>query len=330
MELRAMTFYTQLHHAASYPVGRANHTTAHTIGECAGRALLTELLLTPKPGLVDRRNNGAQRDMDLYISLQGAHAIAPWWPRFVRLGYLSACVPSGTALGLVRPAGMLCEQAMSRATKGINTHKGTIFSVGLLCVAAGRLLASRVAITRERVCSEIASMCVGVVERELDGAHEPHTAGEQAFELYGLTGVRGEAASGFETVRKTALPVYDYLRLKGVRDDILLLQVLLHLLAASDDTNLVSRGGIAGLDYVQTHARRLLEEGGVLASDGLRKMEAFDDSLIARNLSPGGSAVLLGITRFLAQFSADDGLTPITYSRHPKVFHVPNQDRDEA
>ena len=78
--------------------------------------------------------------------------------------------------------------------------------------------------------------------------------------------------------------------------------MLLHLLAVNDDTNLVSRGGLAGLDYVGAYARKLLWEGGALAPDGVKKFAAFDDALIARHLSPGGTAVLLGITWYLAQF----------------------------
>ena len=132
-------------------------------------------------------------------------------------------------------------------------------------------------------------------------------ARERVFQRYGLTGATGEAASGHATVRTTALPVYDRLRLDGVGEDVVLLQVLLHLLAVNDDTNLLSRGGPAGLDYVCAHARKLLWEGGALTPDGVKKMAAFDDTLIARNLSPGGTAVLLGLTWFLAQFPTLDG-----------------------
>jgi len=111
----------------------------------------------------------------------------------------------------------------------------------------------------------------------------------------------GQAASGYALVRSIALPLYDSLRLNGVREEAALLQVLLHLLAINPDTNLASRGGLAGLDYVRAYASRVLSEGGALAPDGVEKMAAFDDALIARNLSPGGTADLLGVTWFLAQ-----------------------------
>jgi len=295
--------YAQPRSAPPYSPGSAHHATvAGATAEYADGALLVELMLTPKPGLVDRRNCGAHRDMDIHTFLASARAIAPWWPRFVEIGYASAHIAACEALPLVRPAGVLCEQAMLRATDGVNTHKGAIFSLGLLCFAAGRLSAHGIALTRERMCSEVAGVCVGLVDRELKGAQKAQTAGERAFFRYGFAGARGEAVSAFATERTAALPVYDCLRLQGVDEDVALLQVLLHLLAVNDDTNLVSRGGFAGLDYVRNYARRLLREGGALAPDGVKKMAAFDDVLIARHLSPGGSADLLGLTWFLAQF----------------------------
>ncbi len=282
---------------------------AMTIGRIASyahRAVLTEVLLTPKPGLVDQRNCGAHRDMDLQTFLASARAILPSWSRFVEIGYACGHIPAGDFLPVARPAGLLCERAMLEATRGVNTHKGAIFSLGLLCSAAGRLFAKGMGLNRERICSEAARICVGLVDLELSRTHATNTAGERSFRRYGITGARGEAASGYAMVRTIALPVYDRLRLDGVGEDLALLHVLLHLLAVNFDTNLVSRGGLAGLNYVRDYSGRLLREGGVLAPEGLNKMEAFDDELIARHLSPGGSADLLGVTWFLARFPASD------------------------
>ena len=182
--------------------------SAVRVADHAGRALLAELLLTPKPGLVDRRNCGAHRDMNLQTFLTSARAIAPWWRRLVETGRSTAHVPVCALLALVRPAGVQCEQAMLRATRGVNSHKGAIFSLGLLCVAAGRLLAKGLPLSRERMCGLVADMSVGLVERELDRPGEARSAGEHVFRRYGFTGARGAAASGFSLVRRTALPIY--------------------------------------------------------------------------------------------------------------------------
>jgi len=281
-------------------------STVSLVAAYADQALRTELLLTPKPGLVDLRNCGAHRDMNVQTFLASARAIEPWWPRFVEMGYECASVAARDFLPLARPHGVECEGAMLRATGGVNTHKGAIFSLGLLCSAAGRLLGSGVTLSRERICSEVAEICVDLVDRELDGIRAAQSAGEHIFTAHGLTGARGEAASGYALVRSVALPVYDRMRRRGVAEDVALLQVLLHLLATNGDTNLVSRGGLGGLEFVRAYANKLLAEGGALAQGGVKKLEAFDDELIARHLSPGGSADLLGVTWFLARFPALD------------------------
>ncbi|MEG9436018.1 triphosphoribosyl-dephospho-CoA synthase CitG [Edaphobacter sp. HDX4] len=268
----------------------------------ASEALLSELMLTPKPGLVDLRNSGAHRDMNLVTFLKSARVLSAWFPIFVDMGHTAADVPASDFLPLLRSVGIGCEQEMFQTTQGINTHKGAIFSLGLLCAAAGRLLAQEIALTRERLCTEVSHICAGIVERELSGTAEQQTAGERIFHLYGLAGARGEAESGFGTVRSVALPVYDHLRQNGLTQKIALSQAFLYLLTVNDDTNLVARGGLAGLDYVREYARKLLDDGGVFALDGLKRMIEFDDDLIARNLSPGGSADLLAVTAFLAEF----------------------------
>jgi triphosphoribosyl-dephospho-CoA synthase len=277
-------------------------TNVGLIAFYANKALLVELMLTPKPGLVDQRNSGAHHDMHLHTFLASVSAIEPWWSCFVEIGYACAHVPAGDFLSLARVAGIECEKQMFEATGGVNTHKGAIFSLGVLCSTTGRLLAKGIALNRESICSEAARICAGLVDLELSRTREANTGGERSFRRYGMTGARGEAASGFATVRTVALPVYDRLRLSGIGEDVALLQVFLQLLAVNDDTNIVSRGGLAGLKHVRNYSRRLLREGGALTADALKKIAAFDGELIALNLSPGGSADLLAVTWFLAQF----------------------------
>lgn len=293
------------------PISELGCTTAALIGGYASQALLTELMLTPKPGLVDQRNSGAHRDMNITTFLDSARVLSVWFPRFVEIGYHDAHIPACNFLPSVRPAGVLCETEMLEATKGINTHKGAIFALGLLCSAAGRLLANGIALTRERICMEVARICEDLVSRDLRGNKAAATAGERSFQLYGITGARGEAASGYGIVRSVALPLYDRLQANGTSEEMAWLQVLLHLLAFNADTNLVSRGGLAGLEYVRGYSRQFLLDGGVLVCDGLKKMARFDDELITRSLSPGGSADLLAVTVFLANL-------PIGASTHKR------------
>ncbi len=309
---------------------------AGRVARLAQRALLREVFLTPKPGLVDRRNTGAHRDMDLFTFLASARAIAPWFEVFFARGLADCAMPAEAFLPLIRPGGVACERDMLRATGGVNTHKGSIFAFGLLCAAAGRLAGQHRCLSREALCDEVGLMCAGVLD-ELQrsagtstaavtstaaataaatasataasataavtgAATAAGTAGERLFRRYGLTGARGEAASGFATVRHHALPAFDRLSRDGAGERAALHGALLELLACNPDTNLVARGGLAGLAFMQARALRIRAAGGVRAGGFRERMEAFDDAAIARNLSPGGSADLLAVTWFLSRF----------------------------
>lgn len=247
----------------------------------AEAALWQELELTPKPGLVDKLNNGAHRDMDHALFVRSIAAITPWFSRFAELGSAHADKPADEQLRVLRPMGMACEQAMYAATNGVNTHKGGIFALGLLCFAAGRVKR----VSADSLCCEVSNLCSGLVSRELAARSGQATAGERQYKLYGLTGARGEAESGFATVRK-ALAQWDGHSLHDL---------LLRLMSVNQDSNLVSRGGIEGLRYVQGYARKLLAAGW--DREALLRM---DNTLIARNLSPGGSADLLSVGWVLA------------------------------
>ncbi|WP_024872382.1 triphosphoribosyl-dephospho-CoA synthase CitG [Tolumonas lignilytica] len=267
----------------------------------ARNAMLVEVYTTPKPGLVDRANNGAHQDMTVETFERSTDAIAPWLARFTDIGIQSAHQPVDRLLAALRPLGRQCEQAMFLATAGINTHKGMLFSLSLLCAAAGRLWQQGKILNQQTLCEVVAQATEGLVARELAANRHPRTAGERFFHQYGLSGVRGEVESGFQTVRKYALPVYRQALDEGADRNSALLEVMLALLEHNNDTNLVARGGLAGLDYVQQYARQIRQDTAFLSTARLQALQTMDQQLIQRNLSPGGSADLLAITWLLQQ-----------------------------
>ena len=274
-----------------------NTDSTDIIAEMAYEAMLLEVLTTPKPGLVDQANSGSHKDMSLSTFIESANAIRPWLNAFVSSGIKTAHLPAWLVLERIRPQGIACEQAMFAATNGVNTHKGMIFSMAIVLAASGRLLelAGEQGFTIEKMCSQVAEITSGLVERELSSVEQPSTAGERLFQQFGLTGIRGEVESGFKTIRQYSLPVLTSL-LKTQPRNLALLQTLLHLMACNEDTNIISRGGMLALQYTQNRATSLLREGGVFGSNGLEKLQAFDRDMISRNLSPGGSADLLALT----------------------------------
>ena len=266
--------------------------TPQMLGKLARAVLEAEVSLTPKPGLVDRRNNGAHDDMDFPLFLCSAKALEPWFCYFAELGRKNASLLPSDLFALLREPGRQAEQCMFAATKGVNTHKGAIFSLGLLCAAGGRHMGNGQALSGDSLCQLAAHMTVGLCGRELS---------DQAFR-YGATGARGEAESGFASVRNLALPrLKGYLRRNFPLEECCL-RTLLHLMAEVLDTNVLSRGGPGQASWVREQAYWLLCRFSI---EGLIE---FDNQLILRNISPGGCADLIAVTLFL--WALDTQITP--------------------
>ena len=263
------------------------------------QAMLAEVNLTPKPGLVDRHNTGAHKDMALTDFYLSANAICQHFPQFLVAGATYKDLPISRVLAQIRSIGIECEKSMFRATQGVNTHKGTIFSLGLVLTVIGRLLALKQIVTPVAVCQSVADMCHGISDELMRPATHP-TAGQRLYQQYGLTGARGEAEGGYQLVIQHSLPYYLQQIADGRSAEIALLNTLILLMAINDDTNIANRGGINGLAWVKQQSALLLQSGIKQLSD-LAKVEAFDQACIDKNLSPGGSADLLILTWFLAR-----------------------------
>ncbi|EOV8088020.1 triphosphoribosyl-dephospho-CoA synthase CitG [Providencia rettgeri] len=276
-----------------------NEKLASYYSQLAWHAMLAEVNLTPKPGLVDRHNTGAHKDMALTDFHLSANAIAIHFPRFLQAGAQYKDCPIEQLLPLIRPIGIDCEKSMFRATKGVNTHKGSIFSLGLVLTVIGRLIAQQQFVSPESVSFLVASMCKGITN-ELKQKTENPTAGRRLYQEHGLTGARGEAEGGYSLVIKHSLPYYLQQLTKGKLADIALLDTLILLMSLNDDTNIVNRGGVKGLTWVKQRAKQLLITG-INTDDDLVKVKQFDSECIQLNMSPGGSADLLILTWFFAR-----------------------------
>lgn len=266
------------------------------IGVQAYLALHREVQATPKPGLVDRRNQGAHKDMDLRHFFISANTLRPFFVDFARKGFLTRDDAPTEAFSQLRPLGIEAEKAMLKATGGVNTHKGAIFSLGLMCAAAGRLPPDKWQV--ESLLSQCAAMAAGIVKGDMAGksAETATTFGEKLYFTHGLTGVRGQAEQGFPAVFHVGLPVLRQALTEGLSENDALCVTLLHLIAATDDTNLIHRGG----RELQLAVKEKLSD--FLKANPFPTMEEIariDDKFIQKNLSPGGSADLLALTWLL-------------------------------
>lgn len=280
---------------------------ARAIGALAAEALRVEARLAPKPGLVDVLDNGAHEDMTLQHFLASAEALEPWFARMAALG-----ARPRWHVAALRELGMSAEQAMHSATGGLNTHRGAVFILGWLCAVAGGGLSSAEG-DRPSASGEVdrggGAPLWSVRLRRLTSPQlrewqaagaTAKTHGRQAFDTYGLTGARGEAASGLHSVVRHGLPRYRRALGQGWAPDDALLAALVSLLAVVDDTNLVSRGGIDGLRSVQEWARSI-ERQGLAATDLRDALASANDRFSERGWSPGGVADLLAATWFVEQ-----------------------------
>ena len=264
---------------------------AELLKRAALEALLQEVRTTPKPGLVDLANNGSHRDMSHATFVASANALADYFTRCAE----AALVDSGPQVLFkqIRPVGMDAEKNMLAATGGVNTHKGAIFTMGIAVAAAASCYPDT---SPETILAYCAKMTEGLVEQDFGGVTEPKTVGERLYKDYGITGIRGQAEAGFPAVLQVGLPVLQEGLKRGLSLNDAGCAVLLHLLAVTDDTNMISRSDLATLREIQSRLQDLL------ASDpypDLSIIEALDREFIQRNLSPGGSADLLALTCFL-------------------------------
>lgn len=273
---------------------------AAELGGLALKAMLFEIAATPKPGLVDRNNSGAHSDMDFFTFMLSAAAIAGELEGFALVGINTGGRLPGEAFEKLREHGRRAEEKMFAATKGINTHKGMIFTLGLILGAAGRLFGQK-ALTAKNICLECARLTSGLCERELGVGGAQKTHGEAVFAKYGAKGARGEAQSGFKSVTEVSLPVYSELMASGVETERALVQTLIHLIACSNDTNVLSRCGEEGAEYARSAAAEVLAAGGVFAKEAEKLLGGMDTEYIKRGISPGGCADLLAATCLLHQ-----------------------------
>lgn len=271
--------------------------TADHVAALAVKSLLYEVCVTPKPGLVDRANAGAHRDMDIFTFVDSATALTPYFKACALKGARSGNLSPAQLFASLRYIGQCAETDMFGATGGVNTHKGAIYSMGLLCAAAGRLSASG-SPTPEQLCLLCAEMAGQQTANDLQKIEcaGAQTAGERIYVQYGIAGIRGEVAAGFPTVRDISLPVFRAMLAEGRSLNDAGAVALIYLMAQATDTNVISRAGVERQKALKESLCALLEK---TPRPGLGVLKALDADFIAENISPGGCADLLAITLML-------------------------------
>ena len=293
-------------------------TLPYIIAHLATQALQAELDTTPKPGLVDKDNNGAHRDMDYALMQLSINTLHPYFVRLAFLGFADT-LPSHT---VIRDAGIEAEKAMLEATNGVNTHKGALFSMGLAVVAAAyeekKAAANKEVRGKEREEEYLSSLQLTIKALAASFPDTSGTHGSKAKQLSnGTTTIKGaldNAREGYEKLFAEWLPFYNERRKS--HDAHALHKTLLRIMCDLDDTNVIYRTNVATAEEVKQEARALLasfEEAYAAedkekcasaieekcASAELLALKDMDRRYTERNISPGGAADMLSLTVFI-------------------------------
>lgn len=251
-------------------------TVPYLVTDLAERALRLELDTTPKPGLVDRQDNGAHKDMDYALMSKSISALRPY---LTRLAVESA---KDIDPAKIKEIGIEAEKAMLKATSGVNTHKGALFCIGL-SVAAASNLASATGSVQVYSFKELVSRAAS----EIPSARGTH--GAEAKRSFKAVGALENARAAYPELFTDWLPYYRSLEGDPFRCH----KTLLHIMTTLDDTNILHRRGAEGLAHAEAEAARLLED---FSESGL---SSLNKDFIRENISPGGSADMLSLTIFI-------------------------------
>ena len=312
-------------------------TLPYIIAHLATQALQAELDTTPKPGLVDKDNNGAHRDMDHALMQLSINTLHPYFVRLALLGFADT-LPSHTS---IRDAGIEAEKAMLEATNGVNTHKGALFSMGLAVVAAAYEEKKAAANKEERgkeerkeergkerekeekEDSQVSLKNLAPLESQASplsslqltikalAASFPDTSGTHGSKAKllsnGTTTIKGaldNAREGYEKLFAEWLPFYNERRKS--HDAHALHKTLLRIMCDLDDTNVIYRTNVATAEEVKQEARALLAsfEEAYAAQDKEKCESAIEEKCESAIEDKCASAELLALKDMDRRYTA--------------------------
>lgn len=271
-------------------------TLPHIIARLATQALQAELDSTPKPGLVDRHDNGAHTDMDYRLMCRSIVALHPFFLRLAQMG-ISNNLPEHVDVVAV---GLEAERAMFAATGGVNTHKGALFALGLAVVAAAHevFVHGQQPLSADALRLAIASLARRFPDTSgTHGSEAKHKMLVQDGRNAKVMGALDNARDGYGMLFARWLPFYSGLH--RAADPYALHRTLLRIMCDVDDTNILFRTDADTAQWAKRSAAELLDN---FSADALAEMNR---RFVAKRISPGGSADMLSLTMFV--FSVCNG-----------------------
>lgn len=293
-EIRSKLFFE----IKNYLKNKQKDIIIRKVSSLALKALLYEVSLSPKPGLVDYFSSGSHRDMNYFTFIDSSTAISQYFTQFAELGF-NFSGSANEVLPAVREIGLNAEKAMYKSTGNVNTQKGIIFLMGLSIFTATNILANTAFFSKSLFRKKIKEICKNIVDNELKNSDvENLTHGEKMFKKYGNTGAgaRMEVQSGFSTIFNSVLPYFENHLKKDSNPDsedfmFIMRQGLLKIMSINNDSNILYRGGFDKLKEIKR-----LSEMAFRNNDQYKQLNNYCNK---HKLSPGGSADLLSVSLFI-------------------------------
>lgn len=285
-------------------------TLPYLLAHLACDALRQELDTTPKPGLVDRHDNGAHADMDYRLMLRSIEALRPYFVKLAQAGQQEKADHV-----TISAIGIEAERTMLAATGGVNTHRGALFALGLALVARTRVTkyqSNKVTrcqsnkITRyqsnevTKYQSNKVTKCQGGLQATIAQIAQAFpdtqgTHGSKAVSQHQAKGALAMAREGYAQLFSDWLPFLHDLKQQG--DPHACHKTLLRIMSQLDDTNILHRCGFEVAQHVKAEALETLNDFSIT------RLEAMNCRFTAENISPGGAADMLALTLFIYNIS---------------------------
>jgi triphosphoribosyl-dephospho-CoA synthase len=264
---------------------------------CAIRGLHAELVLYPKPGLVSLIDNGSHADMNASMFMRSLFSLRHY---FIRMAHAGAQTASFDAM---KEYGMQAERRMLIATNGINTHRGAIFSLGMLSAAAGYCHARSLPLSANNLYRVLMQQWGAALLAHANPAVAKLSNGLRVTHLYAVNGARAEGAQGFPAVFEIGVPQLLKSLARGAQASDAQVDTLFSLMAQMTDTNIYHRGGADAAAMVSQTAGEFMRAGGTSQTDWQSKALECHQLFVGHNLSPGGAADMLSASWFVYQLT---------------------------
>lgn len=270
----------------------------------AMESLIIEAKVTPKPGLVDYISSGSHKDMDYNTFLKSSKSLLPYFTKLKEIGESNQSTHNENTYLLTKEVmelGIEAKDTMLKATNGINTHKGAIFSLGLFLLCGSYLNMFNFKSKKEKLCTlnNLISYNAKIYFNNLNfKSYESHGTNVRA--KFNTGTIIDEAVNGYPSVFSIGLDVLDRSLKKGFSLNRSLLQTLYSIIPNISDSNLLKRGGLIGEEFMKETSFKIVESMFNLSNEDFYKVAInFKKRSVEQNLSPGGAADLLACTYFI-------------------------------